>query len=155
MMVGFFLHLCRCLGPDEMEPLCSALQYRGIVYVIPLANFGKTEFDKDGNDFIGREDRNITHNSSNGDVLNPDKPRLQYGFTILLKHCNNIAQILVDFIKRFSLRMSTGATGNKTNEQASLWAPLNYRRIDSHGLLQDGMESVIIILWSVISNSLA
>lgn len=92
-----------------------------------MADFGEAEFDEDGDDFIGFEDGNVAHVSSDGDVLNPDKLGLQYGFTIFQKHCNNIVQVVVDFIQRFSLGMSAGETGNKTNEQACLRAPFNYR----------------------------
>ncbi|OFZ70433.1 MAG: hypothetical protein A2Z01_00100 [Betaproteobacteria bacterium RBG_16_58_11] len=92
-----------------------------------MADFGKTEFDEDGNDFIGLEDGNVAHNSSDSDVLDPDKLGLKLGFTIFQKHGNNIMQVAVDFIQRFPLGMSAGEAGNKTNEQASLRAPLNYR----------------------------
>lgn len=76
-----------------------------------------------------------------GNVLNPDKLGFQYGFAIFQKHCNNIVQVVVDFIQRFALGMSAGKTRNKANEQASLWAPLNYRRIDFHGWLQNCVEN--------------
>ena len=92
-----------------------------------LADFGKTEFDENGNDFAGFEDGNVPHNSSDGNVLHANKLGLQHGFTIFQKHCNNIVQVAVDLVQRFPLGMSTGKTGNKTNEQASLRAPLNYR----------------------------
>ncbi|MDO9400158.1 MAG: hypothetical protein Q7T46_01640 [Polaromonas sp.] len=92
-----------------------------------MADFGETEFDEDGDNFIGFEDGDVAHDSSDGDVLDPDKLGLQYGLTIFQKHCNNIVQVPVDFIQRFPLGMSAGETGNKTNEQACLWAPLNYR----------------------------
>ena len=82
---------------------------------------------------MGFEDGNVAHDSSDGDVLNPDKLGLQHGFAIFQKHCNNIVQVVVEFIKRFPLGMGAGEAGNKTNEQTSLWAPLNYRRIDFHG----------------------
>lgn len=117
----------RCLDLDETEPLCSDPRHRGIVCVIRVGDFGETEFDEDADDFIGFEDGNVTHDSSDGDVLDPDKLGLQYGFTIFQKHCNNIVQVVVDFIQRFPLGMGAGETGNKTNEQARLWAALNYR----------------------------
>ncbi len=92
-----------------------------------LTSFDETEFDEDGDDFLGFENGNVAHDSRNSNVLNPDKLGLQYGLTIFQKHCNNIVQIVVDFIQRLPLGMCTGETGNKANEQACLWAPLNYR----------------------------
>jgi len=91
-----------------------------------LADFGEAEFDENCDDLIGLEDGNITHDSSDGYVLNPDKLRLKYGFAILQKHCDDIVQVVVDLVQCFPLGMRAGKAGNKTNEQASLWAPLNY-----------------------------
>ncbi len=92
-----------------------------------LADFGETEFDQDGDDFMGLEDGNVAHNSSNGYVLDPNKLGLKLGFAVFQKHGNNIVQIAVDFIQCFPLGVGAGETGNKTDEQASLWASLNYR----------------------------
>jgi hypothetical protein len=91
-----------------------------------LADFGKAEFDKNCDDLIGFEDGNIAHDSSDGYVLNPDKLRLKYGFAIFQKHCDDIVQVAVNLIQCFPLGMCSGKAGDKTNEQASLWAPLNY-----------------------------
>lgn len=92
-----------------------------------LADFGETEFYEDGDDLIRFENGNVAHNSSYGDVLDPDKLRFQHGFSVFQKHCNNIVQVAVDFIQCLPLRMSAGKTGNKTNEQSCLRAPLDYR----------------------------
>ncbi len=92
-----------------------------------LADFGETEFDQDGDDFMGLEDGNVAHNSSDGNVLDSDELGLEHGFAVFQKHGNNIMQIVVDFIQCFSLGMGAGETRNKTDEQASLWASLNYR----------------------------
>ena len=92
-----------------------------------MADFGEAEFDKNGNDFIGFEDRNIAHKSSDSDVLNPNKLGLQHWLAVFQKHCNDIMQIVIDLIQRFSLRVGTGEAGHETNEQAGLWASLNYR----------------------------
>jgi hypothetical protein len=92
-----------------------------------LANFGEAEFDKNGYDFIGFEDRNIAHDSSYGNVLNPDKLRLQDGLAVFQKHCNYVVQVVIDFIQRFALGMRARKPGNETNEQAGLWAPFDYR----------------------------
>ena len=81
---------------------------------------------EDGDNFIGFEDGDIAHDSSDCDVLNPNKLGFQHRFAVFQKHCNDIVQIVVDLIQRFPLRMSAGETGHETNEQASLWASLNY-----------------------------
>lgn len=76
----------KCLCLDGMEPLGSGLPYRGIVMRAALADFDEAEFDQNGDDFIGLEDGNIAHNSSDSDVLNPNKLRLQCRLTIFQKH---------------------------------------------------------------------
>ncbi|OGS80352.1 MAG: hypothetical protein A2Z94_05220 [Gallionellales bacterium GWA2_55_18] len=91
-----------------------------------MTDFSEAEFDKNGDDFIGLEDGDIAHGSSDGDVLNPDKLGFQHRFAILQKHCNDIVQVVIDLIQRFSLGMSARKTGDKTNEQACLWTPFNY-----------------------------
>ena len=85
-----------------------------------LTDFGETEFDEDGNDFTGLENGDVAHYSSDCDVLDSDKLGLQQGLTILQEHCNNVVQVVVDFVQRFPLGMCPGETGNKTNVQAGL-----------------------------------
>jgi len=92
-----------------------------------LADFDEAKFGEDGDNLAEFEDGNIAHESSDGDVLNPDKLGLQRRFAIFQKHFNNIVQVVVDFIQRFPLGMSTGEARDKTNKQAGLWTPLNYR----------------------------
>ena len=92
-----------------------------------MTDFSEAKFDENGDDFIGLEDGDIAHDSSDSDVLNSDKLRFQYRFAILQKHRNDIVQVTIDFVQRFPLRVSAGETGDKTNEQACLWAPFNYR----------------------------
>lgn len=92
-----------------------------------LADFSESEPDKNGYDFIGFEDGNIAHDSSYGNVLNPDKLRLQHGLAVLQKHRNDIVQVVIDLIQRFALGMRARKTGNKTNEQPGLCASFNYR----------------------------
>ena len=107
---------------------CTATCGIAKLFVRPsLANFGEAESEKNGYDFTGFEDGNIAHGSSNGDVLNSNELGLQRGFAVFEKHCNNVVQVVIDFVQRFPLGMRAGKTGNETNEQASLWAPLNYR----------------------------
>jgi len=101
-----------------------------------LADFCEAEFKEDGNDFVRLENGNIAHNSSDSDVLDSHKLGLQRRFAIFQKHCNNITQIMINFIQRCPLGMSARKPGDKTNEQAGLWASFNYSGIDLHGHLQ-------------------
>ena len=48
-------------------------------------------------------------------------------FAVFQKHCNDIVQVVINLIQRFPLRVGAGKSGNKTNEQSSLWTPFNYR----------------------------
>lgn len=106
---------------------CTATCGIAKLFVRPsLANFGEAESQKNGYDFTGFEDGNIAHGSSNGDVLNSNELGLQRGFAVFEKHCNNVVQVVIDLVQRFPLGMRARKTGNETNEQASLWAPLNY-----------------------------
>lgn len=92
-----------------------------------MADFDEAEFGENGDYFIGLEDGNIAHGSSDGDVVNTDKLGLQPGFAIFQKHWNYVVQVVVEFIQRFPLGMRAGKTRNETHEQAGLRAPLNYR----------------------------
>ncbi len=92
-----------------------------------LTDFGEAEFDENSYDFIGLEDGNVAHDSSDSYILNPNKLGLQRRFAVFQKHCYNIVQVVVDFIQCFPLGMSAGKPGNEANEQTSLWTPLNYR----------------------------
>jgi len=98
-----------------------------------LADFSEAEFDKNDDDFIGFEDGNIAHDSSDSNVLNPNKLGLQHRFAVFQKHGNDIVQIVIDLVQSFPLRVSAGEAGHETNEQSSLWTPFNYRRIGFHG----------------------
>jgi hypothetical protein len=57
----------------------------------------------------------------------PVSPWDRHRFAVLQKHCNNVVQVVIDFVQRFALGVSAGKTWNETDEQTSLWAPLNYR----------------------------
>jgi hypothetical protein len=134
--------LGKCLDLDETVPWCRAAGGIPELFMrTALANFGEAESEKNGQDLIGLEDGNNAHGSSYGNVLNSNKLGLQRGFAVFEKHCNHVVQVVIDLIQRFSLRMRAGKTGNKTNEQASSLAPLNYRRINLHGWLRNHMEN--------------
>ena len=91
-----------------------------------MTGFGKTESDKDGDDLTGFEDGNTTHNSSDGDVLNSNELGFQHRFAIFQKHCYDFAQVVVNLVQGFTLRMGAWKAWNKTNEKARLWAAFNY-----------------------------
>jgi hypothetical protein len=115
--------------PALMEwNLCAASRVIAELLVLPaLADFGEAEFDENGDDFIGFEDGNIAHDSSDGDVLSPDEFGLQHRFAIFQQHANDFVQVMINFIQRFPLGMSAGKAGNKANKQARLRTPFNYR----------------------------
>jgi hypothetical protein len=107
---------------------CAASRGIAELLVRPaLADFGETEFDENGDDFIGLEDRNIAHGLRDGDVLNPDEFGLQHRFAVFQQHGDDFVQVMIDFIQRFPLGMSAGKAGNKANKQAGLRTPFNYR----------------------------
>jgi hypothetical protein len=116
-----------------------------------LPDFGRAEIEEDGNDFRWFENRNVAHDSCDGDVLDANKLRFQGGLAVFEKHAEDFLKVMVYFIQRFPLRMSAREARNKPDKHAGLRASLDYRRIDFHGQLQNRMEDVIIILCSVIS----
>jgi len=81
-----------------------------------LSHFGETEFQENGDDFIGLDDRNIAHDSSDSDVLNPNKLGFQRRLAIFQKHRNDIMQVAIDLIQGFPLGMRAGKTRDKTDE---------------------------------------
>jgi hypothetical protein len=117
-----------------------------------LADFREAQFDENSYDFVGFEDWNVAHDSSDGDILNTHEIGLQHGFAVFQKHCNNIVQVMVEFIQGFPLRMSAGKTGNESNEQASLWASFYDCRIDFHDCLQNRPGNAIVVLRSAMGN---
>ena len=117
-----------------------------------LAHLGETESKQNGRHLTRLEDRNISHRSSYGNVLNSHEFRLKHRLTVLKKHSNHFAQVEIDLIKRFSLRMRARKTGNEANEQTGLRTPLDNRRIDFHGRLRNHMGKLIIVPRSEIGN---
>ncbi len=53
---------------------CAAASSVTKLFVCPaLTNFGEAKLDENSDDFVGFEYGNIAHDSSDGDVLNPNK----------------------------------------------------------------------------------
>ena len=53
---------------------CAAASSATKLFVWPaLTNFGEAKLDENSDDFVGFEYGNIAHDSSDGDVLNPNK----------------------------------------------------------------------------------
>ena len=61
---------------------------------------------------------NVAHDSSDGDVLNPDKFGLHRRFAVFQRHCNYIVQVVVNFIQCLPFGMRAWNTGNETDEQS-------------------------------------
>lgn len=68
-----------------------------------LSDFGKTEFEKNGDYFPGLENRNIAHDLCNCDVLNPHELRLQDRLPVFQQHGDDFLKIMIKFIQRFTL----------------------------------------------------
>jgi hypothetical protein len=58
--------------------------------------------------------------SSYGDALRADEFSFEAGFAILQQHGNNLAQIVLKFIERFRLRMSSGKSGHVAHKQPGI-----------------------------------
>lgn len=91
-----------------------------------LANFGKTEGNKNSDNFTRFENRGVSHRLSNCDVLDTDKFRLQVWLAIFEKHANDFLKVAVQLVESFALRVSTGETRDKPNKKLGLWATFNY-----------------------------
>jgi len=59
--------------------------------------------------------------------LNSNELGFKRRFAIFEKHCNNLTQVVIDFVQCFPLGMRARKTRNETNEKARLRTPFNYR----------------------------
>jgi hypothetical protein len=53
----------------------------------------ETQRDKDGDNFVGLQDRNISHQSSDSNLMNANKLRFKDWFAILQEHGDNFLEI--------------------------------------------------------------
>jgi hypothetical protein len=80
--------------------------------------YGESQLKKNLDDFVGLEDGRIPHASSDCDVLNPYELGFQLGFAVFQEHGNDLLQVAAEFVKCFSLGMSTRKAGDKPDEQS-------------------------------------
>ena len=99
-----------------------------------LPDLSEPELEQNCYDFRRLKNRDIAHESNNGDVVNSDELGLKLRFTILQKHADNFPKIAIEFVERFPLRVSTGKARYKTDEQPRTWIALNYRSVGRHGI---------------------
>lgn len=60
-----------------------------------LPHLRESQFEQNRDDFRGLEDRNVSHDSCNGNVLNSNKLRFKLRITILKEHADNFLEIRV------------------------------------------------------------
>lgn len=65
-----------------------------------LPHFRETKLVQNGDNLSRLQDRDISHVSSDGDVLHPNELRLENWFAIFQEHGNDFSQVDVQFIKR-------------------------------------------------------
>lgn len=97
-----------------------------------LADFDKAQPNQQGDNLLGFEYRRLAHASGNGHVLYADELRFHHRLAVFQQHGDDFAQIVVDLIQRFALRMGTGKSWHETSEQAGLRTTFDHRRINSH-----------------------
>jgi len=97
-----------------------------------LPHFGKAQLSKDG-DYLRRlEYWDISHGSSNGDVLYSDKFRFEDGVAILQQHRYHFAKIGIQLIERGALRMRSGESRYESHKETGVGVALNHRGKVSH-----------------------
>ena len=92
-----------------------------------LPHLNEAKLQQYCDDFGWLENGNIAHDLRDGNVLNPHKLRLELRLAVFEEHGNDFAKILVQFVKRGSLRMCTGEPGHEAHKQAGLRISFNYR----------------------------
>jgi hypothetical protein len=81
-----------------------------------LADLTEPEPEKNRHDLRRLENRDIAHESSDGDVVNSDELGLEPRFTIFEKHTDDFLKIAIEFVERFPLRVSTWKARHETGE---------------------------------------
>jgi hypothetical protein len=87
-----------------------------------LSNQIKSEIPQDSHYFIRLENGNTaTHaRGSNSDRLGADEFCFQARFTILQQHGHHLPKVLLQLVKRLTLRVGTRKTGNKAYKESGL-----------------------------------
>lgn len=85
-----------------------------------LSYLGEPELGEDCDDFSRFEDRNVAHGLSHGNVLHPNELGLKLRFAFFKKHGDNLLQIAVKLVERFTLRVCARKTRDETDEKPCL-----------------------------------
>ena len=97
-----------------------------------LANLGESQLLNDANEFSCLENREFRQVSAYLYQLHADKLPFKWRLAILKQHLDDFLEILIEFVKRFSLRVRTGKTGHVTDQQTRLRIALDYGGIRFH-----------------------
>jgi hypothetical protein len=116
-----------------------------------LSDFGEAELEQNGDDLGGLQNRNITHDLCNCDVVDADEFRLKLRFAVLEEHGNHLLEVFVQLVERLALRVSTRKSRNKADEQTSMRITLDYCGERPHGVFR-GIGGLIIGLAKVQCN---
>jgi hypothetical protein len=111
-------------------------------------NFLKAERQEFCHDFRWLEDREFAfgHRSAHLNRLRTDELRFQGGLPILEQHFDDLGEVGIEFVDRFSLGMRPRQSRNMSDVDARVGAPLDNGRIRSHArLLLPFASSTIII----------
>ena len=97
-----------------------------------LTNLDKPKRNQNGNDLRRLQDRDVSHPSSDCDILNSDELGFEYRLAILEKHRNDFLEIAIELIERLALRMGAGKPGHESDKQLGPGTLLDHRRKNSH-----------------------
>lgn len=91
-----------------------------------LPDQSKTHRLQDAADLARLEDGWLGHGlRGDNDALGADKLGLQRGVAVLKKHLNDLAEVSLQLVQRFALRVSTGKTGHIADVKPGVGAALN------------------------------
>lgn len=102
-----------------------------------LTDFDETELVKDADDLSGFEDRQLRHFSAHFDQLRSDEFGFDVRLTIFEEHGHDFAQIRVELVQRFRLRVRSRKTGDGAHEQAGLGRALYNGGVGFHAAETD------------------
>ena len=97
-----------------------------------LPHFDEAKPSQNRYDFGRLENRDVSHDSGDCDVLDPDELRFKNGVAVFEKHCNDLPKVRVQFIERGALGVRSGKPGNKPDEKTGIGVSLNYGGIGLH-----------------------
>ncbi len=113
----------RCLAAVGMSKLSMRAS---------LPNLDETEPFEDAHGFTWFENGQRSHRGLHHDCLCADKLRFHPRLPILQEHAHNLAEVFAQLLKRRTLSMCAGETGNVTHVELCVGTPLNDCCVFSH-----------------------